>query len=379
MSGWHSKDIGDAVTAQAALAEIREAFERAYGDAPPADKALFTRHLNPGGVHCRVVVYFPPSLEEIGRRFHAEPCPPPAREGLDLLVGDPRARESLFEARPHDDRRKSVSEDYARAVEGPGPCSCCSPAPKGIVARLADYSDEELAALPPEAVVNSFGCGNPLAFSEVRPGDAILDLGSGAGIDLLLAAKKAGPAGKVIGIDMTDAMIAKARENIDAAGLTNVEVRKGIIEDLPVEDGTIDWVISNCVINLSPEKPRVFAEIARVLKPGGRMLVSDIVAEDLPAEILGNQRLYSSCLAGAIGEQAYLEGLRKAGMVDVEVRDRLIYGVAELEAFIGSELQEGESDCSCGARDDLAKGWAPRLQGRVASVKVFARKPGGSD
>jgi len=276
----------------------------------------------------------------------------------------------------HDDKRRSVSEDYARAVKSPSSSCCCSPVPKGVIAKLAGYTDDEVAALPVEAVVNSFGCGNPLAFSEVRPGDVVLDLGSGAGIDLLLAAKKVGRAGKVIGVDMTDAMIEKARENISAAGLTNVEVRKGIIEDLPVETASVDWVISNCVINLSPEKPRVFAEIARVLKPGGRMVVSDIVAEDLPAEIASNRRLYSSCLAGAIGEQAYLDGLRQAGLTDVEVKDRMVYDTAQIEAFIGSELQDGVTACCGGAGGELAKRWALKLHGKVASVKVAARRPG---
>jgi ubiquinone/menaquinone biosynthesis C-methylase UbiE len=243
------------------------------------------------------------------------------------------------------------------------------------VAKLAGYTDDEIAALPTEAVVNSFGCGNPLAFSGVKKGDVVLDLGSGAGIDLLLAAKKVGRAGKVIGVDMTDAMITKARKNIRAAGLATVEVRKGIIEKLPVEDGSVDWVISNCVINLSPEKPRVFAEIARVLKPGGRMLVSDIVAEDLPAAIARNRHLYSSCLAGAIGEKAYLAGLRQAGLVEVKVKDRLVYDAEQIAAFIGSELQDGGNGC-CGASvGTLAKRWAPRLAGKVASVKVAARKP----
>jgi arsenite methyltransferase len=278
-------------------------------------------------------------------------------------------------AKPHDDKRKSVSEDYARAVRSPSKSCCRSPVPKGVVAKLADYSDEEIAALPPDAVVNSFGCGNPLAFSEVKPGDVVLDLGSGAGIDLLLAAKKVGRTGKVIGVDMTDAMLEKARENIVAAGLTNIEVRKGIIEDLPVDDGSVDWVISNCVINLSPEKPKAFAEIARVLKPGGRMLVSDIVAEDLPPEISGNRRLYSSCLAGAIGEKAYLAGLREAGLVEVKVKDRLVYDTPQIEAFIGSELQEAGTGCCSGQGNSFAKHWASRLQGRVASVKVAARKP----
>ena len=272
--------------------------------------------------------------------------------------------------------RQNVSEDYARAVSTPGSGCCGGPVQKGVVAKLAGYTDEELAALPLEAVVNSFGCGNPLAYSEVQPGQVVLDLGSGAGIDLLLAARKVGPGGRVIGVDMTDEMIAKARENIAAAKLGNVEVRKGIIEELPVESGTVDWVISNCVINLSPEKPRVFSEIARVLKPGGAMLVSDIVARDLPPAIAESRHLHSSCLAGAISEEAYLGGLRQAGLTDVEVRERLVYDAAQIEAFIGSELKEGSS-CCCGgpSTSELARTWAPRLQGKVWSAKVFARKP----
>lgn len=275
--------------------------------------------------------------------------------------------------------RITVSEDYARAVKSPG-ASCCgggAPIPKGVTAKLAGYSDADFAALPPEAVVNSFGCGNPLAFSQVKPGDVVLDLGSGAGIDLLLAAKKVGAQGRVIGVDMTDDMIAKARENAAAAGLANVEVRKGIIEELPVEDASVDWVISNCVINLSPEKDRVFAEIARVLRPGGRMLVSDIVAERMPPELLEDRRTYSSCLAGAISEAAYLAGLRAAGLVEVEVKDRFVYDEAQLESFIGSELSGG--GC-CGGGETIpveqCRRLTSQLLGAVASVKVFARKPG---
>ncbi len=272
--------------------------------------------------------------------------------------------------------RQSVSEDYARAVTTPGG-SCCGGGPlqKGVAAKLAGYTDDELAALPPEAVVNSFGCGNPLAYSAVQPGQVVLDLGSGAGIDLLLAARKVGPTGRVIGVDMTDEMIARAREHIAAARLENVEVRKGIIEDLPVQSGTVDWVISNCVINLSPEKHRVFEEIARVLRPGGEMLVSDIVARDLPPEIVASRHLYSSCLAGAISEEAYLEGLRQAGLIEVQVRERLVYEAAQLEAFIGSELDQGTS-CCCGPTPrELAKAWSSRLAGKVWSAKVSARKP----
>ena len=165
-----------------------------------------------------------------------------------------------------DNVRKEVSEAYARAVSQPSGESCCGgTATKGVLAMIAGYSAEELGTIPRDAVANSFGCGNPLAFSEVREGDVVLDLGSGAGIDILLAAKKVGPSGKAIGIDMTDEMIKRAEENVAAAGLNNVEVRKGLIEDMPVETSSVDWVISNCVINLSPEKDRVFAEIARVI------------------------------------------------------------------------------------------------------------------
>jgi arsenite methyltransferase len=275
----------------------------------------------------------------------------------------------------NDQIRQSVSKDYARAVKSGTSC-CGEPVAKGVVAKLAGYTDEQLGALPPEAVVNSFGCGNPLAYSEVKAGQVVLDLGSGAGIDILLAARKVGPTGRVIGVDMTDEMIAKAHENIAASGLENVEVRKGIIEDLPVETGSVDWVISNCVINLSPEKPRVFAEIARVLRPGGAMLVSDIVAQDLPAEIRLSAALYSSCVAGAISEKEYVAGLEKAGLTDVEVRERLTYDAADLQAFVGSELQEGAA-CCCGPnKSELAKKWAPRLEGKIWSAKIFARKPG---
>jgi SAM-dependent methyltransferase len=269
--------------------------------------------------------------------------------------------------------RRDVAKSYAEAVSRPsgGGCCCCAePVQKGVVVKLGGYTAAELAALPADAVVNSFGCGNPVALAELRPGEVVLDLGSGAGIDLFLAAKKVGPTGRAIGIDMTDAMLAKARENIAAGGFTNVEVRRGIIEDLPVEDASVDWVISNCVINLSPEKPRVFAEIARVLKPGGRMLVSDIVAEDLPAEIRRDRALYSSCVAGAIGEAEYLAGLRAAGLVEVEVRERLVYDADQLEGFFSSELPENERTGGGGFAET-----ARRMTGKVWSARVFARKP----
>jgi len=276
--------------------------------------------------------------------------------------------------------RENVSKFYAKAVDAPAKDagSCCGPAPKGVVAKIADYSREELESLPPDAVVNAFGCGNPLAFAEVTESETVLDLGSGAGIDILLAAKKVGPTGRAIGVDMTDEMIAKANENIAAAGLNNVEVRKGTIEDLPVESSSVDWVISNCVINLSPEKPKVFAEIARVLKPGGRMLVSDIVVKDLPDWVARDTGLYSTCVAGAISEEEYLDGLRAAGLEDIDVRHRIVYDLAQLEAFIRSDLVEDEQAAGCcGPRGGKSlREVAEALEGKVWSAKIFARKPG---
>ncbi len=282
----------------------------------------------------------------------------------------------------HDSIRKSVATAYAKAVSEPGtaPCCCSEPVQKSVVSKLAGYSREELESLPPEAVVNSFSCGNPLAFSEVKEGDVVLDLGSGAGIDILLAGKKVGPTGGAIGVDMTDEMIAKARENITASGLTNVEVRKGTIEELPVETASVDWVISNCVINLSPDKRKVFAEIARVLKPGGRMSVSDIVVKDLPEWIRQNEALYSSCVAGAISEEEYLDGLHDAGLESVEVRERIIYDAAQLKGLVQSELPDNEQGLTCcggSVSEETIGQIAESLVGKVWSAKIYAQKPGG--
>ena len=277
----------------------------------------------------------------------------------------------------HEQVRETVSKAYATAVKSEGAACCCSPTlQKGVAAKLAKYTPDELASLPADAVVNSFGCGNPLAHVELGEGEVVVDLGSGAGIDILLAGKRVGPSGRVIGIDMTDEMIERARANIAESGVTHVEVRKGIIEELPVDSSSADWVISNCVINLSPQKDRVFAEIARVLRPGGRMLVSDIVVESLPEAARKSQALYSSCVAGAISEEAYVSGLREAGMVDVEVRERIVYDASQLGAFIESELL---GQC-CSVESDLGGGSVSELVesmvGKVWSAKFFARKPG---
>ncbi len=276
-----------------------------------------------------------------------------------------------------DDVRREVEQAYSERVTRPNDGGLA----KGAVAELAGYTPEELAGLPTDAVENSFGCGNPVHMSDLQPGDVVLDLGCGAGIDLLLAAERVGPTGRVIGVDMSEAMLAKAAENARLAGAANVEVRRGIIEELPVEDGSVDWVISNCVINLSPEKPRVFREIARVLKPGGRMLVSDIVARDLPTELLAVPGLRASCVAGAIDEESYIAGLNEAGLVDVEVRARLVYDAEQIAvAAVEAVGVEAVSGCGCvpaDARAAITREVARRLQGSIWSGKFYGRKPEG--
>ncbi len=280
----------------------------------------------------------------------------------------------------HEHIRRNVSSAYARALSatpagscGGGADACCV-----TTAGLAGYLSDNLAEVPRDAVENSFGCGDPLAFAEVEPGQTVVDLGSGAGIDILLATRRVGPDGHVIGIDMTDEMVERARSNIAASGLDNVEVRKGIIEDLPVDDGSVDWVISNCVINLSPEKDRVFAEIARVLRPGGRMLVSDIVVDDLPQTIRDNQALYNGCIGGAISEAQYLKGLRDAGLVDVEIRKRFVYDAEQLAYMLGDGLhgEDGGSCCGVGPNGaEDADEVGTQLAGRIQSLQIYARAP----
>ena len=277
--------------------------------------------------------------------------------------------------------REEVKKTYAEAIsrKSPSCCgnfeeTCCSTKVKDI-----GYSEDELNNLLTDSNITTFGCGNPLAFSEVREGDVVLDLGPGAGLDLLIAARKVGPSGQVIGVDMTDEMITKAKENIKVAGVKNVEVRKGLIENLPVESSSVDWVISNCVINLSPEKEKVFSEIARVLKPGGRMIVSDIVAENIQEWMRKNKNLYSACISGAISEEEYLSGLRKVGLEKVKVSERKIYQADELESFIKSSdslsffpALENEKEFEL---NKATRRIAKELEGKVASVKISAYKP----
>lgn len=258
-----------------------------------------------------------------------------------------------------------VKDSYADMLKGAQESStCCTSSP---AARLAGYEEAEQHG---EAAGASFGCGNPLAFAGVRPGDTVLDLGSGAGLDLLIAAEKTGASGRVIGIDMTDEMIEAARANAARAGCDNIEVRHGLIEDLPVEDASVDWVISNCVINLAPEKAPVFAEIARVLKPGGQFSISDIVVDTLPDWIRESAAAWSACVAGAISEQDYLAGLRAAGLEDVKVVDRMVYDAGQLRAILSEDIPGLDLDMSL--IEDLLQEHA----GAVWSAKFTGHKPG---
>jgi arsenite methyltransferase len=266
------------------------------------------------------------------------------------------------------DIRETVSEAYTRALARSKGGGCCGPRPEAVAAQTAGYDAEREAF--PAAAASSFGCGNPLAFAGVEAGQTVLDLGSGAGLDLLIAAEKVGPTGRVIGVDMTDAMIAAARKHAVEAGYAEIiEVRKGHIEALPVDDGSVDWVVSNCVINLSPDKPRVFSEIHRVLRPGGRFSVSDIVVESLPDWVRRHDAAYAACIAGAIAEAAYLGGLRQAGLVDVAVTDRLVYDRAQIEAMVAQDLS------SLGLDPDLVRRGLAEIEGEVQSVKVVGRRP----
>jgi arsenite methyltransferase len=253
---------------------------------------------------------------------------------------------------------KSVRQASANAeCCGPTACGCGDP----ISANL--YSDAETSSLPADAVTASLGCGNPTALLALEPGQTVLDLGSGGGIDVLLSAKRVGPTGKAYGLDMTDEMLALARENQLKAGATNVEFLKGTIESIPLPDNSVDVIISNCVINLSSDKDAVLREAFRVLKPGGRFAVSDVVVRgDVPADIRRSMELWVGCIAGALEETEYAAKLRGAGFADVEVEPWRIYQVDDARAF----LTESGVDV-----DRLA----PEVDGKFASAFVRARKP----
>lgn len=271
-----------------------------------------------------------------------------------------------------EDIRKVVREGYGAIARGGGSCCgpaepCCCGGPAATVSERLGYRREELEKVP-EGADLGLGCGNPVALAALREGETVLDLGSGAGLDCFLAAEKVGRQGMVIGVDMTPEMLDRARRNAREGGYENVEFRLGEIENLPVADASVDVIISNCVINLSGDKPRVFREAYRVLKPGGRLLVSDIVLEEeLPQAIRECTAAYVGCISGAVLKEDYLRMIREAGFVDVEV------------------VQEGRFPLDCMPNDPTARALVagqgmPRerleeMLAAVCSVAVRAVKP----
>jgi SAM-dependent methyltransferase len=261
-----------------------------------------------------------------------------------------------------------VRDKYAqvalRVVERSKASCCGSSSTSPITSNL--YDTTETGAVPVEAMDASRGCGNPTALAELKPGEVVLDLGSGGGIDVLLSARRVAPTGKAYGLDMTDEMLALARENQQKAGVANVEFLKGDIENIPLPDGTVDVIISNCVINLSPDKDRVLAEAFRVLKPGGRLAVSDIVVRgEVPAEIRRSVELWIGCVAGALEETEYRAKLAKAGFGAIDVEPTRIYRAEDAQGF----LEKAGMD---------ADRIAPVVDGKFMSAFVRATKPAGT-
>jgi len=267
--------------------------------------------------------------------------------------------------------KKAVQSSYARVALQNIPCcgsnsSCCGSAPAAEISRRIGYSDAELQAVPDGANLG-LGCGNPLALASLKEGEVVLDLGSGAGFDCFLAASRVGLNGKVIGVDMTPEMIEKARQNAVRGNFTNIEFRLGEIEKLPVADDQIDIIISNCVINLSPDKPKVFREAFRVLKPGGRLMVSDMVLlKKLPEVIRKSVEAYVGCIAGALLKRDYLAAVEAAGFKQIQVLGEDIY---PLELVTADPTLRAIYQDSQFSAEDLAA-----LSRSVASIKLSALK-----
>ena len=270
--------------------------------------------------------------------------------------------------------KSTVKEKYgqaaSRVLEASTSGSCCgSSACCGATTEAWDpitadlYDEQEKAGIPAEAVLASLGCGNPTALAELKPGETVLDLGSGGGIDVLLSAKRVGPTGKAYGLDMTDEMLALANDNKARANATNVEFLKGEIEAIPLPDSSVDVIISNCVINLSGDKRKVLSEAFRVLKPGGRFAVSDVVVRgDVPAEIRNNMELWIGCVAGALEETEFLNLLTSTGFVNASIEPTRVYKAEDAAAFLlGSGLD--------------AMNLASEIDGKFLGAFVRATKP----
>jgi len=260
--------------------------------------------------------------------------------------------------------KESVKQRYGRIATRVG-STCCGSAPSHesnpITSNL--YADKDTAGLPEEAVAASLGCGNPTALAELKPGETVLDLGSGGGIDVLLSAKRVGPTGKAYGLDMTDEMLALARENQRKSVLENVEFLKGEIEQIPLPDESVDVIVSNCVINLSADKDRVLTEAFRVLRPGGRLAVSDIVMRgEVPEEIRKSVELWIGCVAGALQEYEYEAKLIAAGFDDIDIEPTRIYRAEQARKFLAKAGRTVEQV-------------APMVDGKFMSAFIRARKP----
>src|SRR5437667_4802498 len=266
------------------------------------------------------------------------------------------------------DVKAAVQEKYGQAalrVRSQAGSCCGASAARGASNPITSdhYDDSETGALPEAAVLASLGCGNPTALARLEPGETVLDLGFGGGIDVLLSAKRVGPDGKAYGLDMTDEMLALARENQRKAGVANVEFLKGEIEAIPLPDDSVNVIISNCVINLSAAKDRVFTEAFRVLKPGGRLAVSDVVVRgEVPSQIRRSIELWIGCVAGALEEEEYRARLAKAGFEAIDLEPTRIYRVEDARELLA------------GAGID-AEAVAPQVDGKFMSAFVRARKP----
>jgi SAM-dependent methyltransferase len=257
----------------------------------------------------------------------------------------------------------AVRQKYG-AIARVGGESCCEPGACGCGDPISSdlYSRSELDAVPPEAAAISLGCGNPTALAELSSGDIVLDLGSGGGIDVFLAARR-GSTGKVFGLDMTDEMLTLARSNQQRAGVTNVEFLKGTIEAIPLPDQSVTVILSNCVVNLSPDKGAVFREAFRVLKPGGRLAISDVIVRgEVPADIRRSMELWVGCVAGALEESEYRNGLASAGFESIQIEPWRVYDVNDARQFLA------------GAGVDV-EALASVADNAFASASIQARKP----
>jgi ubiquinone/menaquinone biosynthesis C-methylase UbiE len=262
---------------------------------------------------------------------------------------------------------KIVRKGYGKIAKAENTGCGCECGPSTNVSEQIGYTKEELSSAPAEANLN-LGCGNPVALASLKPGETVIDLGSGGGLDCFLASKKVGAQGKVIGVDMTPEMLDKARSNCRKGRYTNVEFRLGEIENLPVADNTADAIISNCVINLSPNKLRVFAEAFRALKPNGRMMISDMVLlKELPAEILKNVQAYIGCISGAEKKTDYLNHIKQAGFQDIKIIEET---TLPFEMLISDETAQ-----QIMKELEISKEKAAELIGSAVSIKVSAVKP----